>query len=40
MRGDMAEQVLKEVPKQLVGYMQNRGIPAVPVAHLVDHPPQ
>mmetsp|Transcript_44465 Transcript_44465/g.58988 ORF Transcript_44465/g.58988 Transcript_44465/m.58988 type:complete len:184 (+) Transcript_44465:936-1487(+) len=40
MRGDLAEQVLKEVPNQLVSYMQNRGIPAVPVAHLVDMPPQ
>ena len=40
MRGDLAEQVLKEVPRQLVSYMQNRGIEAVPVAHLVDMPPQ
>lgn len=39
-RGDLAEQVLKEVPRQLVSYMENRGIQAVPVAQLIDAPPQ
>ena len=30
-RGDLAEQVLKEVPKQLVSHMENHGVPATPV---------
>ena len=34
-RGNLAEQVLKEVPKQLVSYMENNSIPVAPIAHTI-----
>lgn len=30
-RGDLAEQVLKEVPTQLVSFMEMNGVPAVAI---------